>query len=71
MLECWSNVPERRPSFGGLVNRIEVLVNPSQSLQQHDDGPTYNNITDQDSGEYLKPTQLTDSCDNISAFGKS
>lgn len=71
MLECWSGVPERRPSFGGLVNRIEVLVNPPQSLQQHNDGPTYNNIAGQDSGEYLKPSQLTDNCDNLSAFGSS
>ena len=59
MTDCWLDVPERRPTFTDLVNRLEVLLNPPKRHQAGtevvDDEPTYMNTSDPKSKDYLQP----------------
>ena len=62
MMDCWEAIPERRPSFTDLVNRLEVLLSPPKrqsGLSTPDGEPTYINVTDQESQGYLKPSTIT------------
>lgn len=57
MMDCWQALPEARPTFTDLVNRIELLLTPSQKRASGDgetNEPNYLNveISNQD---YLKP----------------
>ena len=57
MLDCWLEVPERRPTFTDLVNRLELLLNPpkkNRSSKETEDEPTYINVTDP-GHDYLHP----------------
>ena len=61
MTDCWQELPERRPTFTDLVNRIEVLLNPprTKNTDKHSDNtkePTYINVKDEEYiQDYLKP----------------
>ncbi|ESO07516.1 hypothetical protein HELRODRAFT_110475 [Helobdella robusta] len=49
MNDCWLEIPERRPTFTDLVNRLEVLLNPPKRRrvsQKEDDEPLYINARD-------------------------
>ena len=61
MLDCWHEIPERCPSFADLVNRLEMLLNPSKKNEPSipeappANEPMYMNISKTDSVEYLNP----------------
>lgn len=55
MLDCWQALPEARPTFTDLVNRIELLLNPQQSRASSDSEPNYLNVVETSGQEYLKP----------------
>mgnify|MGYP001555864249 CR=1 FL=1 len=59
MLDCWHEIPERRPMFADLVNRLELLLNPPKKRQPQQEAasgePMYMNISKSDSAEYLNP----------------
>ncbi len=57
MLDCWDAIPERRPTFADLVNRLELLLNPPKrrDVGANPDEPMYINIKESDSSEYLNP----------------
>jgi len=66
MSDCWLEVPERRPTFTDLVNRLELLLNPPQ--KKHHSGtaeveeePTYINVADTEARDYLNPVDSASS----------
>jgi len=60
MTDCWHEVPERRPTFTDLVNRLELLLNPPKKHQsgapETEEEPTYINVADSEARDYLNPT---------------
>ena len=59
MMDCWTEVPEHRPTFTDLVNRLELLLTPPQEGGSGGGGsrptsrePTYLNVHE---SQYLKP----------------
>ena len=57
MSDCWHEVPERRPTFTDLVNRLELLLNPPKPHPQPSEveEPTYINVADTEARDYLDP----------------
>jgi hypothetical protein len=59
MTDCWHNVPETRPTFPDLVNRLELLLNPPKRnravVKESEEEPTYINVTDPEVHDYLHP----------------
>lgn len=59
MSDCWQEVPERRPTFTDLVNRLELLLNPPKKRQsavaETEEEPTYINVADTETRDYLHP----------------
>ena len=60
MTDCWNEVPERRPTFTDLVNRLELLLNPPKpshqgNTEQPEEEPTYINVADAETRDYLNP----------------
>jgi len=59
MSDCWHEVPERRPTFTDLVNRLELLLNPPKKRQsgntEPEEEPTYINVADTEARDYLNP----------------
>jgi len=59
MTDCWHNVPETRPTFTDLVNRLELLLNPPKKnrsvVREVEDEPTYINVADTEGHDYLHP----------------
>ena len=62
MLTCWDENPKTRPSFGDLVNCLELILNPTKAQQPktEEEEPLYMNIDKSDSIEYLEPTEQHD-----------
>ena len=55
MMSCWDEKPMARPSFGDLVNSLELILNPTQvqaSGSNEMEEPLYMNI--HSSMEYLE-----------------
>jgi len=65
MSDCWHDVPEQRPTFTDLVNRLELLLNPPKkrqsSVPETDDEPTYINVADTEARDYLHPVDSSSS----------
>lgn len=58
MTDCWQALPEARPTFTDLVNRIELLLAPSQKRDSGDgetNEPNYLNVVAISNQDYLKP----------------
>lgn len=59
MTDCWLEVPERRPTFTDLVNRLELLLNPPKKnrsvVKETEEEPTYINVADTEGHDYLHP----------------
>jgi len=59
MTDCWQEIPERRPTFTDLVNRLEMLLNPPKKRATAasptvDDEAIYMNMTDSSSPDYME-----------------
>ena len=67
MSDCWHEVPERRPTFTDLVNRLELLLNPPKKRQsgtaEVEEEPTYINVADTEARDYLHPINSASSPD--------
>ena len=66
MSDCWLEVPERRPTFTDLVNRLELLLNPPQKKHhsgtaEEEEEPTYINVADTEARDYLNPVDSASS----------
>jgi len=65
MSDCWNEVPERRPTFTDLVNRLELLLNPPKKRQsgntEQEEEPTYINVADTEARDYLNPVNSSSS----------
>lgn len=62
MMDCWQALPEARPTFTDLVNRIELLLNPTRPTgegAEHE--PSYLNLVESNVQDYLKPISYDDS----------
>ena len=63
MLDCWNAQPILRPSFTDLVNRIELMLNPTaRAAKPAPDEPEqiYMNMSSTDAQDYLHPVDNTD-----------
>ena len=64
MLDCWNAQPILRPSFTDLVNRIELMLNPTarSPKPKAEDEPEqiYMNLSSTDTQDYLHPVDNTD-----------
>ena len=55
MMDCWDEVPERRPTFADLVNRLELLLNPPKKRNTSQEESDYQNVDDLRKDDYLNP----------------
>jgi hypothetical protein len=67
MLDCWNAQPILRPSFTDLVNRIELMLNPtarpkppSTAAAAEEPEQIYMNLSRTDAQDYLHPVDNTD-----------
>ena len=56
MMDCWDEIPERRPTFADLVNRLELLLNPPKKRTRSQEAESdYQNVDDLKKDDYLNP----------------
>ena len=55
MMSCWDVNTKTRPSFGDLVNSLELVLNPPTMNTEEE--PLYMNLDKSASCEYLEPSE--------------